>query len=72
MITYAPIRSYTHEVEQEAPHELPDKQPASEWPSRGAIDFKDVVLSYRPELPPVVKGVSMSIGGGEKIGIVGR
>jgi len=29
-------------------------------------------LSYRPELPPVLKGMSMTVAGGEKIGIVGR
>ena len=34
--------------------------------------MKDVVLRYRPELPPVLKGLSMSVQGGEKIGIVGR
>ena len=34
--------------------------------------MKDVVLKYRPELPPVLKGLSMSVQGGEKIGIVGR
>lgn len=66
MISYAsPIRSYTHEVEQEAPRELPEKHSASEWPSSDAIDFKDLVLSYRPEIPLVVKCVSMIIGGGE-------
>ena len=29
------------------------------------------MLRYRPELPPVLKGLSMSVQGGEKIGIVG-
>lgn len=29
-------------------------------------------MSYRPGLPPVLKGVSLLIPGGEKIGIVGR
>lgn len=28
--------------------------------------------SYRPDLPPVLKGVSLCVQGGEKIGIVGR
>ena len=34
--------------------------------------MKSVVLKYRPELPDVLKGLSISIRSGEKIGIVGR
>ena len=30
------------------------------------------MLKYRPELPAVIKGLSMSIRPGEKVGIVGR
>ncbi|KAJ8520164.1 hypothetical protein ONZ45_g2986 [Pleurotus djamor] len=63
---------YAKEVEQEAPHDLPDRKPPAPWPSKGQVELKDVVLSYRPELPPVLKGINMNIKGGEKIGIVGR
>lgn len=50
-----------------------DSDPAVDtWPSRGAIDFKDVELRYRPGLPLVVKGVSFQINAGERVGIVGR
>ncbi|EPS96092.1 hypothetical protein FOMPIDRAFT_101769 [Fomitopsis schrenkii] len=59
-------------IEQEAPHEIKDKKPPKEWPARGAIDFKDVVMRYRPGLPFVLKGLSLSIKGGEKVGVVGR
>jgi ABC-type multidrug transport system fused ATPase/permease subunit len=45
---------------------------APEWPARGAIDFDRVVLRYRDDLPPVLKGMSFSVGAGEKVGIVGR
>ncbi|KAJ3775268.1 ABC transporter [Lentinula raphanica] len=63
---------YVEEIEQEAAHELPDKKPPSPWPSQGHVKFDNVVLKYRPELPPVLKGISMDVRGGEKIGIVGR
>ncbi|PPQ68225.1 hypothetical protein CVT26_005758 [Gymnopilus dilepis] len=63
---------YAKGIEQEAPHDIPDKKPPSSWPAEGRLELKDVVLSYRPELPPVLKGLSMSIQAGEKIGIVGR
>ncbi|KZT00765.1 ABC protein [Laetiporus sulphureus 93-53] len=59
-------------VEQEAPHEIADRKPPAEWPARGAIEFKDVTMRYRPGLPLVLKGLSLSIRGGEKIGVVGR
>ena len=57
---------------QEPPHEVPDNKPHPEWPQNGAIEFRDVYMRYRPNLPNVLHGISMSIRGGEKIGIVGR
>ncbi|KAF8072009.1 ABC transporter [Lyophyllum atratum] len=66
------IVHYATAVEQEAPHELPDAKPPSEWPANGRVELRDIVLSYRPELPPVLKGISMTVAAGEKIGIVGR
>ncbi|KAG6850713.1 hypothetical protein H0H93_009871 [Arthromyces matolae] len=66
------IVHYAKSVEQEAPHEIIDTKPPADWPAQGRVNLKDVVLSYRPELPPVLKGISMTVGAGEKIGIVGR
>ena len=63
---------YATAVEQEAPHELPYMKPPNMWPANGRVELKDVVFSYRPELPPVLKGISMTVRSGEKIGIVGR
>jgi ABC-type bacteriocin/lantibiotic exporter with double-glycine peptidase domain len=59
-------------MDQEAAHEIKDKKPPQEWPSHGAIDFKDIVMSYRPGLPNVLNHISIQINGGEKIGVVGR
>ncbi|KAJ6570148.1 ABC transporter, partial [Mycena vulgaris] len=66
------VLHYATEVEQEALNEIPEKKPTAPWPSRGQIEMKDVVLKYRPGLPAVIKGISMNVQGGEKIGIVGR
>lgn len=60
------------QIEQEAPHEIEDKKPPPEWPANGTIEFKDIVMRYRPGLPYVLKGLSLNIRGGEKIGVVGR
>lgn len=46
--------------------------PPADWPSKGAVEFDNVVLKYRDDLPPVLKGTSFSINAGEKVGIVGR
>ncbi|EIN03766.1 ABC protein [Punctularia strigosozonata HHB-11173 SS5] len=59
-------------IEQEAPHEKPDVKPPPEWPTEGSIEFKDIRMSYRKGLPDVLKGITMKINGGEKIGVVGR
>lgn len=49
-----------------------DARPPRGWPSRGRIEFKDVVLRYRPALPPALRGLSAVIEGGERVAIVGR
>jgi ABC-type bacteriocin/lantibiotic exporter with double-glycine peptidase domain len=66
------IVHYAAEIEQEAQHNLPDQVHPARWPAEGSMVFRDVVFKYRPELPPVLKGLTMSIQAGEKIGIVGR
>lgn len=47
-------------------------RPPPGWPSAGSIRFEDVVLRYRPELPPVLHGISFRISPSDKVGIVGR
>jgi ABC-type multidrug transport system fused ATPase/permease subunit len=51
--------------------EIDDVPPAA-WPSRGAISFNNVTMRYRPELDLVLKGLTFSVSGGEKVGVVGR
>ncbi|KAL4093934.1 hypothetical protein PRIC1_011364 [Phytophthora ramorum] len=53
MISVERIKNYTvmdMEAELTSVGKLP---PAQEWPSAGAIEFRDVNLRYRPGLPPV-------------------
>ncbi|KAL4073126.1 P-loop containing nucleoside triphosphate hydrolase protein [Scleroderma yunnanense] len=66
------IVHYAEEIEQEAPHYMDQVPIPADWPSEGRIVLNDVVMKYRPELPPVLKGLSMTVVPGEKIGIVGR
>lgn len=63
---------YTTALEQEAAHEIPEKKPSAPWPAQGAVEMKNIVLKYRPELTEVLRGLTMSVSPGEKVGIVGR
>lgn len=60
------------ELPSEAPLVVENNRPPPGWPAAGVIKFQDVVLRYRPELPPVLHGISFEIAPSEKIGIVGR
>ncbi|KAK0578041.1 hypothetical protein LWI29_004127 [Acer saccharum] len=60
------------DLPSEAPAIIESNRPPPGWPSSGSIKFEDVVLHYRPQLPPVLHGVSFIISPSEKVGIVGR
>lgn len=60
------------DVPQEKPYVVVGEAPPKDWPHTGAIEFRDLHMSYRPGLPPVLRGVSLTIRGGEKIAVVGR
>ncbi|KAM9583859.1 ATP-binding cassette sub-family C member 6 isoform 2-T2 [Trichechus inunguis] len=57
---------------KELPWKLPTCAARHPWPHAGQIEFRDFGLRYRPELPLAVRGVSIKIHAGEKVGIVGR
>ncbi|KAJ7969064.1 ABC transporter C family member 2-like [Quillaja saponaria] len=65
------VGTYT-DLPSEAPAILETNRPPPGWPSSGSITFEDVVLRYRPELSPVLHGLSFTISPNEKVGIVGR
>ena len=60
------VGNYT-ELQSEAPLEIPDHRPPPGWPSAGAISFKNVVMRYRPDLPPVLHGLTVDICSQEKV-----
>ncbi|CEI91841.1 hypothetical protein RMCBS344292_06118 [Rhizopus microsporus] len=60
------------EIDQEAPAVIEGHRPPAAWPTTGAIEVKNLVVRYAPELDPVLHGISFSTKAHEKIGIVGR
>ena len=46
--------------------------PPDGWPPAGRVVFEDVWLRYRPDLEPVLRGISFQVAPGERVGIVGR
>nr|XP_048323697.1 ABC transporter C family member 12-like isoform X2 [Ziziphus jujuba var. spinosa] len=60
------------DLHSEAPAIIESHRPPPAWPSSGTIKFEDVILRYRPGLPPVLHGLSFNISSSEKVGIVGR
>ncbi|KAJ0060251.1 hypothetical protein NL108_005832, partial [Boleophthalmus pectinirostris] len=65
------VKEYS-ETQTEAPWEIEDKKPPPDWPPHGNVQFKDYSVRYREGLDLVLKNLSLSVKGGEKIGIVGR
>ncbi|XP_030369087.1 multidrug resistance-associated protein 1-like isoform X1 [Scaptodrosophila lebanonensis] len=61
------------ESKQEAAWELEkDKSMSKNWPEEGCVSFENLKVRYREGLDLVLHGVTFHVGGGEKIGIVGR
>lgn len=48
------------------------KEDSPDWPNHGDIEIKNLQVRYRSNTPLVLKGISLTINGGERIGVVGR
>jgi len=64
------ILAFTNEYEAEKPAVISHKRPPQDWPRRGEIQLDNLVIKYRPDLPPVLKGISLTIKGGEKVSLI--
>ncbi|KAL8773161.1 MAG: hypothetical protein Q9209_001837 [Squamulea sp. 1 TL-2023] len=70
MIATERLDYYGRYLEEEPPLHLTEVSP--DWPQKGAIVFNEVKMRYRDGLPLVLQGLTMSVAGGERIGVVGR
>jgi len=66
------LRAYAHLPAEAAVESAPGAAPPPDWPTAGALTFRDVVLRYRPGLDPALRGVSFALPPGCRAGVVGR
>ncbi|KAL2867563.1 P-loop containing nucleoside triphosphate hydrolase protein [Aspergillus lucknowensis] len=66
------IRYFGAELEEEASPGQRTIAVRESWPERGEVIFDSVGMRYRENLPLVLRGLSMHVEGGERVGIVGR
>ncbi|KAL0457410.1 UNVERIFIED_CONTAM: ABC transporter C family member 14 [Sesamum latifolium] len=71
MVSVERIKQFIN-IPSEAAWRKPDSPPSPDWPNRGEIEIKNLQVRYRHNTPLVLKGISLTINGGEKIGVVGR
>ncbi|ESW35099.1 hypothetical protein PHAVU_001G206700 [Phaseolus vulgaris] len=71
MVSVERIKQFTN-IPSEPAWNIKDHLPPSNWPGQGNVDIKDLQVRYRPNSPLVLKGITLSISGGEKVGVVGR
>lgn len=62
MVEYLPM-------EAEAAAVIEGSRPPSDWPLQGFIRFEHLVVRYRPELQPVIHGLSFSTNRREKVSV---
>lgn len=62
------VFDYTN-IESES---LQGNEPPAAWPTQGRMVVDNLVVSYSPELPPVLKNLTFSIESNERVGVVGR
>ncbi|XP_041520483.1 ATP-binding cassette sub-family C member 3 isoform X2 [Microtus oregoni] len=65
------VKEYS-KTETEAPWVIEGNRAPEGWPTRGAVEFRNYSVRYRPGLELVLKNLTLRVQGGEKVGIVGR
>lgn len=59
-------------IPSEAPEIIEDCRPPQNWPTVGKVEISNLQIRYRSDTPLVLKGISCTFEGGDRIGIVGR
>lgn len=65
------VKEYA-DTKQEAAWELPNENVPNTWPENGVVHFKNFDVRYREGLDLVLRNLTFTVNGSEKVGIVGR
>ncbi|KAG9448365.1 hypothetical protein H6P81_014493 [Aristolochia fimbriata] len=71
IISVERLNQYMH-IPSESSEVIETNRPAQNWPTVGKVEILDLQIRYRSNIPLVLRGITCTFGGGEKIGIVGR
>lgn len=71
MVSVERIKQFTV-IPSEAEWKRKDFLPPLNWPTQGNVELKNLQVRYRQDTPLILKGITLNITGGEKIGVVGR
>ncbi|PRQ17504.1 putative xenobiotic-transporting ATPase [Rosa chinensis] len=71
IISVERVEQYMH-IPSEAAEVIEDNRPMQNWPTVGKVEIHDLKVRYRPNAPLVLRGITCTIEGGYKVGIVGR
>uniref|UniRef100_A0ACD5YCW2 Uncharacterized protein n=1 Tax=Avena sativa TaxID=4498 RepID=A0ACD5YCW2_AVESA len=71
MVSIERLKQFTS-IPSETEWRIKDCLPDANWPTKGDINIIDLKVRYRHNTPLVLKGITISILGGEKVGVVGR
>ncbi|HKP62561.1 MAG TPA: ABC transporter ATP-binding protein [Polyangiales bacterium] len=55
----------------DTPSDLVQRTPELPLPEAGSVEVEQVSFAYRPELPPVLEAVSLTVAQGERLALVG-
>ncbi|CAM9399555.1 unnamed protein product, partial [Ectocarpus sp. 12 AP-2014] len=74
MVSAERVLSYCRVPQEASLESEPGCKPPDGWPAKGNIEasVRDMSMRYREDLPPVLKGLTLSIKGGSRVGVVGR
>lgn len=71
MISVERIIQYSH-IPSEAPVVIEDSRPPHEWPPEGTICLDNLQVRYAKHLPFVLRNLTLTFPGRQKVGVVGR
>uniref|UniRef100_A0A6M2EBS8 ABC-type xenobiotic transporter n=1 Tax=Populus davidiana TaxID=266767 RepID=A0A6M2EBS8_9ROSI len=71
IISVERLEQYMH-LPSEAPEVIETNRPSTNWPAVGKVEIFNLKVRYRPNAPLVLQGITCTIEGRHKIGIVGR